>query len=146
LYGSGTNNGSIKVFLNTCTTATGTQPAAPAPLKCSNQPKFAYSSTLIQNMGFPTTANLAVFAYADVDGDGKRDLIAGSPSCCTTAAQRLRLWKGVDGGGLSTTPQSITFPGGATAVFAADFSGDGKIDLVVGTDNFNYNAGAGGTS
>ncbi len=147
LVGSGYNNGTIRVFLNTCTTATGTQPAAPAPLRCSNDPKFSYSSTLITNMGYPANANLAVFKFEDVDGDGKRDLISGAPSCCSNASLRLRLWKGVDGGGINTsTYQSLTFPGAATAVLVADFSGDGKKDLIVGTDNWNYNSGNGGHS
>jgi hypothetical protein len=147
LVGSGYNNGTIRVFLNNCTTASGPQPAAPAPLLCSTDPKFTYSSTLITNMGFPTTANLAVFKFEDVDGDDKRDLIAGAPSCCSDANTRLRLWKGVDGGGINTANyQSLTFPGGATAVLVDDFSGDGKNDLIVGTDNWNYNAGNGGHS
>ncbi len=147
LVGSGYNNGTIRVFLNTCTTASGAQPAAPAPLRCSNNPTFTYSSTLITNMGFPANANLAVFKFSDIDGDGRRDLIAGAPSCCSTATDRLRLWKGVDGGGINTsTFQSITFPGAATTVLVDDFSGDGKNDLIVGTDNWNYNPNNGGNA
>ncbi len=147
VVGGGNNNGTIRVFLNTCTTATGAQPDPPAPLRCSNNPTFSYSSTLITNMGFPATANLPVFQYVDVDGDGRRDLIAGAPSCCTDASMRLRLWKGVDGGGINAASyQSIEFPGGATSVLVADFSGDGKPDLIVGTDNWNYNSGNGGES
>ncbi len=147
LVGSGYNNGTIRVFLNNCPTAAGAQPPPPAPLRCGASPRFTYASTLITNMGFPANANLAVFRYEDVDGDGRRDLIAGAPSCCGTAGQRLRLWKGVDGGGINTgSYQSITFQGGATSIFVADFSGDGKNDLIVGTDNWNYNAGNGGAS
>ncbi len=147
LVGSGYNNGTIRIFLNNCSTASGAQPAAPAPRRCGTSPRFTYASTLITNMGFPTDANLPVFRFDDVDGDGRRDLIAGAPSCCTTAASRLRLWKGVDGGGINTASfQSIAFQGAATAVLVADFSGDGKKDLIVGTDNWNYNAGNGGAS
>ena len=147
IVGSGYNNGTIRVFLNTCATAAGAQPPAPAPLRCGTAPRFSYASTLITNLGFPPTANLAVFKFEDVDGDGRRDLIAGAPSCCTGAASRLRLWKGVDGGGINTASfQSIPFPGAATAVLVADFSGDGKNDLIVGTDNWNFNAGNGGHS
>lgn len=147
LVGSGYNNGTIRIFLNTCTTASGAQPAAPAPLRCGNNPTFTYASTLITNMGFSGSADLAVFAYEDVDNDGRRDLVAGAPACCGTASQRLRMWKGVDGGGINTgSYQSITFQGGATSVFVADFSGDGKKDLIVGTDNWNYNSGNGGAS
>ena len=145
LVGSGESNGSIRVFLNTCTLATvASPPAAPAPLPCSNSPTFRYASTLATNLGFPAGANLPVFGYADVDGDGVRDLAVAAPSCCTAAGDRLRLYKGVAGGGLASTPQSITFQGGATVVFLADFSGDGKADLIVGTDNWNYNPDHGG--
>ena len=147
LVGSGTNNGTIRVFLNNCTLQNPQPtplPPAGKPLRCSNNPTFSYSSTLITNMGFTGAGNLAVFAYDDIDGDGRRDLVASSPACCSTASQRLRLWKGIDGGGLSATPQSISFPGGATGVFLADFSGDGRKDLIVATDNWNYNADHGG--
>ncbi len=149
LYSSSDNGGTIRVFLNNCTLASPQPtpvPAAPAPLKCSNSPTFTYSSVLITSMGMGASgsARSPVFSYTDVDGDGLRDLIAAAPSCCTNAGDRLRLWKGQSGGGLSSTAQSITFQGGGTAVFVHDFSGDGKPDLVAGTDNNNYNAGNGG--
>ena len=149
LYSSSDNGGTIRVFLNNCTLASpqpAPVPAAPAPLKCSNNPTFTYSSVLITSMGLGSsgTARSPVFSYTDVDGDGLRDLIAAAPSCCTNAGDRLRLWKGQSGGGLGSTTQSITFQGGGTAVFVHDFSGDGKPDLVVGTDNNNYYAGHGG--
>lgn len=152
LYSSGDNGGTIRVFLNNCTLATvANPPAAPAPLPCATAPRFQYQSSsgvLITSMGMGVynTARSPVFAFADVDGDGRRDLIAGAPSCCTTAGDRLRMWKGLSGGGLSSTPQSIAFQGSATVVFVHDFSGDGKPDLVVGTDNWNFNAGHGGDS
>jgi hypothetical protein len=149
LYSSSDNGGTIRVFLNNCTLASPQPtpvPAAPAPLKCSNNPTFTYSSVLITSMGLGSsgTARSPVFSYTDVDGDGLRDLIAAAPSCCTNAGDRLRLWKGQSGGGLGSITQSITFQGGGTAVFVHDFSGDGKPDLVVGTDNNNYNSGNGG--
>jgi len=148
LVGSGINNGSIRVFLNDCTLESPltSPPDPPAMLPCATAPHFTYASTLITNMGFPASARLPVFAYEDVDGDGIRDLVATAPSCCTDASNRLRLWQGLSGGGLSTTPQSIAFQGGGTVVFVADFSGDGKKDLIVGTDNWNFNADHGADS
>ena len=150
LYGSSDNGGTIRVFLNNCTLASPQPtpvPAAPAPLRCSDSPHFVYSGTpLITSMGLggSGTGRTPAFAYVDVDGDGNRDLIAGSPACCDNAGDRLRMWKGQSGNTLSSTPQSITFQGGATGVWVYDFSGDGKPDLVVGTDNWNYNSGHGG--
>ena len=150
LIGNGDNTGSIKVFLNRCTLVVNpvNPPAAPAPLPCANNPTFSYASTLVTNLGFGSFGSpdgrLPVFAYADVDGDGRRDLVAGGPACCATATSRLRYWAGLDGGGLAATPQSITFQGGATVVLLDDFSGDGKLDLIVGTDNWKYNPNHGG--
>ena len=152
LYSSGDNGGTIRVFLNNCTLATvSSPPPAPAPLPCATAPQFQYqaaSGVLItaMGMGVYNTARSPVFSFADVDGDGHRDLIAGAPSCCTTAGDTLRMWKGLSGGGVESTPQSIAFQGAATVVFIHDFSGDGAPDLVVGTDNNNFNAGYGGDS
>jgi hypothetical protein len=144
---------SIRIFLNQCTLVAPLPIGTPAtgPLPCATTPTFAtllsggVPVTLGPGLGFPAAAgNVPVFAYDDVDNDGFRDLVVGGPNCCATAASRLRLFRGVAGGNVDTTsPQSITFPGGATAVFLADFSGDGRKDLIVGTDNFNYNPGGG---
>ena len=139
---------SIKILLNQCVLVNPLPDPLPAtgPLPCSNAPTFATQvATMGPSLAFPAAAaNLPVFGYDDVDGDGFKDLVVGGPACCAAAATRLRLFKGVAGGNVDgANPQAITFPGGATAVFLADFSGDGKLDLVVATDNFNYNAGHG---
>src|SRR6185295_15040949 len=101
-------SGAVRVFLNNCTLMNPQPtplPAADKPLRCSNNPTFSYSSSIITGLGFTGAGNLPVFWYGDVDNDGKRDLLAGSPSCCLLSTSRLRLWRGVDGGGLSSTPQ-----------------------------------------
>ncbi|HVV87689.1 MAG TPA: FG-GAP-like repeat-containing protein [Kofleriaceae bacterium] len=150
LVGSGENGGTIKVFLNRCTLVSPIllPPAAPAPLPCANNPTFSYSTTLITGLGFGSYGSpdgkLAVFAYTDVDGDGRKDLVAGGPACCSNSNMRLRYWPGIDGGGISATSQSIGFQGGATVVLLDDFSGDGKPDLIVGTDDWKYNPDHGG--
>ncbi len=149
LIGSGeTDGGSIRIFLNNCTLQNPlppSPPAPPAPLPCVDSPTFSYFGPLVENMGMGGNGigELAVFAYEDFDGDGLRDIIAGSPNCCATASERLQMWRGVAGGGVEATPsQSITFPGAATAVLAADYTLDGRMDLVVGTDGLNYGAPA----
>ncbi len=144
LVGSGeTNGGSVRIFLNQCDLVSPLPDPLPAtgPLPCSNRPQFAYSGYLVRDMGlggngrgeFPT------LAFEDFDGDGRRDLVAGAPLCCSSASSRLRIWYGVDGGGVeASASQYLSFPGAATAVLAGDFSLDGRMDLIVGTDNWNY--------
>ncbi len=151
LIGSNENNGEIRVFTNQCTLMSPQPtpvPAAPAPLRCSNNPTFKHTATLITNLGYGTgsSGKLPVFSYTDIDfpADGKRDLIVGSPICCSSSSQRLRIYKGITATTVSSSYQSVSFAGGATGILAADFSLDGRLDLIVTTDNWNYNDGDGG--
>lgn len=131
--------GAIRIFLNTCTPVAA-PPAAPALVPCTDNPTFSLYGPLIEDMGLDIgVGGLPVFAYDDFDGDGLRDVVAGSPRCCVSASQRLQMWRGVSGGGVELTPsQSISFIGAATVVLAADFSLDGRPDLIVATDGNNY--------
>ena len=145
-YGSG---GSIRIFLNSCTVESPppATPAAPAPLPCLDDPRFTYSGYLIRDMGLGSgNGELPVFAYEDFNRDGYRDLLVGSPDASSTSTKRLQLFLGQSGGGLSTTAQSISAVGAATAVLAADFSLDGALDVIVGSDNWNYGTNLGGIS
>jgi hypothetical protein len=150
LVGTGEGGGSVRIFQNNCTLQSPLPDPLPAdglPLPCAagSPPHFAYAGELVTGLGFGTgKGSLPVFAYKDFDGDDREDLIVGAPICCSDALTRLRVFKGVDGGGIEpTASQSITFVGAATAVLAADFSLDGEVDLIVGTDNWNYpNPGA----
>jgi hypothetical protein len=147
LVGSSADGGTVRIFLNDCALQNplpSPLPAADLPLPCANNPRFQYAGALISNLGTGTGAGaIPSLAYADFDRDGWRDLVVGAPNCCTTASQRLRVWKGVDGGGIeATSSQSITFAGGASTLIAADFSMDGLPDLLVGTgDQFGVNQG-----
>lgn len=145
-----TDGGSIRIFLNNCTLQNplpNPLPPAGQPLPCSSSPRFSYAGYLIRDMGLGGNGagELPVFAFRDFDGDGLEDLVAGSPKCCSS--NRLRVYKGLPGGGIEQSySQSINWVGGATAVLAADFSLDGKLDLLVGADNWNYGSNLGGTS
>jgi FG-GAP-like repeat len=146
LVGSGSDNGTIRIFLNNCTLQSplpSPLPAAGKPLPCAStsKPHFTYAGALIKNLGFGTgyQGGLPVFVYTDFDGDGFKDLIVGAPNCCSNAAYRLRVWKGISGGGLeSSSSQHLSFIGAGTTLLAADFSLDGKTDLIATTDNWNY--------
>ena len=157
LVGSGAQGGSIRIFKGSCTTLATAVKNAAGMWPCSAPLSFADQGYLISNLdtdhtpatadGFGTNVAGAtpMFAYADIDLDGKRDLIVGAPNCCTNALYRLRLFKGV-----STTTveavasQSLTSSGAITGVFVADYSQDGKPDLIVATDGHNYNAAVNG--
>jgi hypothetical protein len=138
---AGENNGEIRVFLNQCTPAATGQPAAPALLKCTNTPTFKFTNVLITGLGFGTNAqgDLPVFNYRKIDNDAYPDLVVGAPDCCAGATTRLRYFPGLAGGGVDVANvKSITFSGAATGVLFADFSQDGKTDLIVSADNWNY--------
>lgn len=137
LIGSGENNGEIRIFRNQCTTASGAQPAAPALLRCGNNPTFAYAGALITNLGFGTgtKGSLPVFAYAPFNADDTfPDLIVGAPKSAT-----LRFFPGLTATTLDTVNVgSIQTVGAVTGVLAGDFSQDGRADVIVTSDNWNY--------
>ena len=128
--------GTIHRFRNECTLLVP-PPAVPppTPLPCTNNPRFSYDGDLIADLNAGTS--LPTFAYEDFDGDGARDLVVGSPDCCVSVANSLRMYKGqlAPPGTINTTSfDSLEFPGDAVVMLAEDFSRDGKIDLIVGTD------------
>jgi hypothetical protein len=146
LVGTTKANGSIRVLLNNCP---GTVQSNGVVL-CSANPQFTDGGYLISDLnigndGFGNVVgSLPVFDYADIDLDGLADLVVGSPNCCTDASFRARLYKGCSGGAGCTAglenvaSQSLPFSGAASAIFIADFSLDGKPDLVLATDGKNF--------
>lgn len=157
LLGNGAQGGSIRIFKGSCTKSATAVKNAAGLWPCTGNLTFSDQGYLISNLGTnhtPSTADgfgtntsggLPTFAYADVDGDGKRDLIVGAPNCCTTAAYRLRLFKGVSTTAVeSVASQSLTSNGAVTGVFVADYSQDGKLDLIVATDGHNYSSSTNG--
>lgn len=157
LVGSGAAGGSIRIFKGSCTKAASAVKNAAGLWPCTGNLTFTDQGYLISNLdtdhtpstadGFGTNASAGIpsFAYADVDGDGKRDLIVGAPNCCSNAAYRLRLFKGVSATAIeSVASQYLASSGAITSVFVADYSQDGKPDLIVATDGHNYNSSVNG--
>ena len=91
---------------------------------------------------------VSTVSVADFDSDGDLDIILGSVSY-----DSLLYYKN-DGTGHFTLYATYTDPnhdpnnglydGAATVSLAADFDSDGSIDLVIGTDNWNYGSDYGG--
>jgi len=82
---------------------------------------------------------VSTVSVGDFDMDGDHDIIVGS-----VTEPDLRYYKN-DGSGnftLYITYQDPAFAGAATVSIAEDFDKDGDIDLVIGTDNWNYKPGA----
>lgn len=115
----GSSSGNIQVFLN----------------DLSASATFRDAGNLAVSLGLSGAGSTPVFAFEDFDGDDVRDLVAGAPG---TAG--LRLFRGRADGRFDA-PQSLTFSGNAIAVLAADFSRDGRPDLLVATDDSGSDGG-----
>jgi hypothetical protein len=129
LYGgkktTSNTTGCVVALLNNCPTAHNPGVA------CAVDPQFTVHDVITgQNFG---SKGINALTAADFTGDGRLDLLAGSPSQCSN----FSLWAGLPGGGFSATAQSIPSVGGASALISADFSLDGKPDMAWGRDGFN---------
>jgi hypothetical protein len=96
----------------------------------------------------PSNRGVSTLSIADFDADTDLDIIIGSVSY-----PELQYWKNDGSGNYGTTPyrtfedasgdtHNHNYDGAATVSIANDFDKDGDIDLVVGTDNWNYKPGA----
>ena len=77
-----------------------------------------------------TVFGSAMIAAADVNGDGRVDLITGSRSAASVA-----VW--IATGASWRKPVQLDIPGPAWAVAAGDFNGDGSQDIVAVVRDFN---------
>ena len=80
--------------------------------------------------GYPTSA-VSNLALADVNGDGKLDVIGVDPYITTASV--------LFGNGDGTLKPQVSYPGGASpgAVVAGDFNGDGRTDLAIANNATN---------
>jgi hypothetical protein len=94
----------------------------------ANPPGFTPSSFLVQSAGMGASGVQGV-AWQDFTGDGREDLVIAGLS--TT---KIQLYPGLAGGGVSATAQLINSHLGQTILLGADYSLDGKTDLIMATN------------
>jgi hypothetical protein len=136
--GSANGNGAVAVLINGCPTAWT------ATTKCASNPTFN-GQYVITGVDFgPIGVN--ALTIGEFTNDGIADLVVGSPSYCTATNRPVRLYPGLSGGGFSSTYQGLSTQGAATVMLAADFSLDGKVDLIYGSDEHNCGSHLGGNS
>jgi hypothetical protein len=113
--------------------------------------KWNFSTILTgARTGWSSSANRGVstVSIADFDNDTDLDIIIGSVSY-----PDLQYWKNDGNGNFGTAPyrryqdgsgntHNNNYDGAATVTIANDFDMDGDVDLIVGTDNWNYKPGS----
>ena len=85
----------------------------------------------------------SVGGAGDVNGDGRADLIVGAPGNGIGSA-RTRVFSGSDGSLLYNFDGDGSF--GVSVSGAGDVNGDGRADLIIGTDNDDNNGSLSGSA
>ncbi|QXV63636.1 VCBS repeat-containing protein [Mucilaginibacter sp. 21P] len=120
---------------NTATKLTGYSPGA---FVQSFSPVSSVGSyTFDPAVSFDTGENPYAVALADLDGDGKPDLLTANATGNTLTVLRNRGSIGAIGSSTFDDKLAFSTGPGASAVRTADLDGDGKLDVVIGYQNGN---------
>jgi Astacin (Peptidase family M12A)/FG-GAP-like repeat/FG-GAP repeat len=87
-------------------------------------------------------AGFAIAAIGDVNGDGKKDVLVGSPGYPGTDAGRVEIRSGATGSSLATLNNGTAAELSGWAVAGiGDVEGDGDADFAIGKPGYNNSAG-----
>lgn len=81
-------------------------------------------------VNYPIGGNVTALALADLNGDGKLDLVASTGGTAATVYTLLGNGNGTFGSALSYTYSLLSIYG-APSIATGDFNGDGKLDLAL---------------
>ena len=89
--------------------------------------------TFQSQVTYETGQNPQAIAIADINGDGKPDLIVGNTGSSYYPGDTISILLG-NGNGTFQTQQALATGDAPASIVATDVNGDGKIDLVVAND------------
>ncbi len=137
ISGGGSDGGTIRYYLNECQLLDPI-PANIGPndmLPCAGSPTFSYNSSqkILDDVGFPDGHHeMPVFQYAEVTGDGYKDLIVGHT--LASGQNQVRVYRGKAGNQIESSPGfTLNVTGAIGTMIVADITGSGSNDIVVGS-------------
>ena len=90
-------------------------------------------NALSPGVNYGSGGNLRFVALADIDGDGKLDLVASNSAPGDVIEGNIQVFQGNGDGTFQTTPTTIPVVSGSSLgqLVVADFNGDHKVDIAV---------------